>query len=130
MKVQVEEAKVAAANVVFEYQSTVEMTALKQTDHDEAYKEAVEAFAYTTMTRHPDWDLAYLGAHLAYQIAEWCAELQANQHPAEERPKGPPSLAIKPRAVPPPPPEVLLEQAIEGNQEPVAGVAESDESIE
>ena len=41
------------------------MAILKQNIHDEAYKEVAEAFAYTTTIRHLDWDLAYLGAHLA-----------------------------------------------------------------
>ena len=121
LKDQVEEAKVAATNVVSEYQSSAEMVALN--------KEAAEAFAYTTMTRHPDWDLAYLGVYLADQIAEWRAELQANQPPAEERPARPSSPAAEPLSVPHPPPEVHPEQVIEGDQEPVVRVAESDESI-
>ena len=116
-----EEAKAAATNVVSEYQSSAEMVALN--------KEAAEAFVYTTMTRHPDWGLAYLGVYLADQIAEWLAELQANQPPVEERHARPSSPAAEPLAVPPPPPEVLPEQVIEGDQEPVVRVAESDESI-
>ena len=51
------------------------MATLKQTIHDEAYEEVVEAFAYTTATRHLDWDLACLGAHLSDQIPEFFAEL-------------------------------------------------------
>ena len=51
-KLQLEEAKTAATNTISEYQSSVEMAALKQTVHDEAY---------TTVTMHPNWDLAYLG---------------------------------------------------------------------
>ena len=54
LKVQLEEANATVANAVFEYQSSAEMAALKQTIHDEAYEEAAEAFAYTTATRHPD----------------------------------------------------------------------------
>ena len=65
------------------------------------------------VTQHLDWDLAHLGDHLATQIAEWHAELQANQPPAEERLVRPPSLAAKPQVVPPPPPEALPEQVIE-----------------
>ena len=51
------------------------MAALRQTIRDEAFEEAVESFAYTTATQHPDWDFSYLSAHLASQIAEWHAEL-------------------------------------------------------
>ena len=64
LKDQLGEAKVAAANVVSKYQFSAEMAALKQTIRDEAYEEAAESFAYTTVTQHPDWDLAYLGNHL------------------------------------------------------------------
>ena len=49
-----EEAKAAAANAVFEYQSLVDMVALKQIVHDEGYKEVVEDFVYTTTTKHSD----------------------------------------------------------------------------
>ena len=51
------------------------MATLKQTIHDEVYEEATESLAYTTTTQHPDWDLAYLGDHLAIQIAKWHAKL-------------------------------------------------------
>ena len=64
LKVQLEEAKVAAANAISEHQSSVEMAALKQTVHDEAYEEAAEAFTCTTATTHLDWDLVYLEEHL------------------------------------------------------------------
>ena len=65
LKDQLEGAKAAAVNAVSEYQSSAEMAALKQTIHDEAYEEVVESFVYTTVTQHLDWDLAYLGDHLA-----------------------------------------------------------------
>ena len=58
LKVQLEEAKATTINTVSEYQSLVEMAALKQTVYDEAYEEVVEAFAYTMVTTHLDWDLA------------------------------------------------------------------------
>ena len=107
------------------------MAALKQTIHDKAYEEGTKAFAYITATKHPNWDLAYLGGHLADQITEWHAELQANQPPTEERHAGPYFPVAKPPAVPPPPPpEVFPEQVIEGNQEPVARAVDSDGSIE
>ena len=67
LKDQLVEAKVVAANAVSKYQSSVEMATLKQTTRDEAYEEAIESFAYNTMTQHPDWDLAYFGDHLAAQ---------------------------------------------------------------
>ena len=51
------------------------MAALRQSILNEATEEAAESFAYTTAVQHLDWDLAYLGDHLAAQIAEWCAEL-------------------------------------------------------
>ena len=54
MKLQLEEAKTTATNAFSEYQSLVDMLALKQTIHDEAYKEATEAFVYTIMTTHLD----------------------------------------------------------------------------
>ena len=46
----------------------------------------MESFAYTTTIQHPDWDLSYLGDHLAVQIVEWRAELPVEQPPAEGRP--------------------------------------------
>ena len=115
MKDQLGEAKAVAAKAVFEYQSSTEMTVLKQTIHDEADEEAAEPFMYTTVTQHPDWDLAYLGDHLDAQIVEWCAELQSNQPPVEERLARHPSPAAKPQAVPPSPPEALPEQVIKGD---------------
>ena len=60
-----EEIETAAVKAVSEYQSSVEMTALKQTIRDETYEEAAESFAYTTVVQHPDCDLSYLGDHLA-----------------------------------------------------------------
>ena len=104
-----------ATNAISEYQSSVKMATLKRTVHDEAYEEAVEAFVYTTGTRHLDWDLAYLGAHLADQIAEWRADMQAIRPPSEERPIRSPFPIIKPPIVLPPPSEVLLKQVIECN---------------
>ena len=130
MKDQLGEAKAATANAASEYQSLAEIATLKQTIHDEAYKEAAKSFPYTTVTQHPDWDLDYLGEHLAAQIAECHAKLQANQPPTEERPARPPSLAAEPQAVPPPPPEALPEQVIERDQELVVRAAESDGRIE
>ena len=60
-----EEARIAAAKAVSEYQSLAEMAALRQTIRDKAFKKVAESFAYTTATQHPDWDLSYLGDHLA-----------------------------------------------------------------
>ena len=40
------------------------------------------------------------------------------------------SLVVEPQAIPPPHPEVHLEQVIKGDQEPTARVAESDERVE
>ena len=71
---------------VFDYQSSAEMVALKHTIRDEAYAEAAEAFTYTMTIRHPNWDLSYLGDHLATQIAEWHADAQADRSPVKERP--------------------------------------------
>ena len=45
------------------------MVALKWTFHNEAYEEATEAFAYTVVVLYVDWDLRFLGDHLADQIA-------------------------------------------------------------
>ena len=75
LKDKLGEAKAVAANTVSEYQSSTKMATLKQTTRDEAYEEAVESFAYTTATQHPDWDLAYLRDHLAPHIVEWRAKL-------------------------------------------------------
>ena len=66
------------ANAVSEYQSSVEMAALKQTVHDGAYDEAADAFAYITVTTHLDWDLAYLGEHMVDQITKWRSKPRAN----------------------------------------------------
>ena len=70
-----DEAKAAAAKAVFEYQSSTEMAVLRQTIWDKAFEEVAESFAYTTTIQYLDWDLAYLGEHLAAQIAEWRVEL-------------------------------------------------------
>ena len=105
------------------------MAALRQTIRDEAFEEAGESFAYTTTTQHPDWDLSYLGDHLATQITEWRAELLIEQPPTE----GHPAARILPveevQEVPAPQPNGLPEQVIEGNQEPVVWPAESDASM-
>ena len=125
LKLQLEEAKAAAANVVSEYQSLEEMHALKQTLHDEGYEEAMEAFAYTATTTHLKWDQAFLSEHLVDQNAEWHAALRANQPPVDKCPTRPPSPVTEPPVIPPPP-----EQVIGGDQEPVARAAESDGSVE
>ena len=44
---------------------------------------------YTRVVQHLDWDLFYLGDHLAAQIEEWSAELQVEQPPVEECPTVP-----------------------------------------
>ena len=120
----------AVVQVVSEYQSSAEMAALKQTIRDETYEEAAESLAYTTAIRHPDWDLSYLGDHLAAQIAKWRAEDQVDRPPAEERP----AAAVPPvdeiQEVPAPLLDGLLEQVIEGDQEPVVRPVKSDASIE
>ena len=54
------------------------MAALRQTIQDEVFEEAAESFAYTTATQHPNWDLSYLGDHLAAQIMEWHAKSQVD----------------------------------------------------
>ena len=69
-----EEIRTAVVKAVSEYQSSAKMAALKQTIRDETYEEVAESFAYTTAIRHPDWDLSYLGDHLAAQIAKWRIE--------------------------------------------------------
>ena len=111
-----EESGTAAAKAVSEYHSSAEMAALRQTIQDEAFEEARESFAYTTAVHHPDWDLSYLGHHLAAQIAEWLAKLQVEQPLAEERPTVPAPPADEVQEVPPPLPEGLPEQVIEGDQ--------------
>ena len=60
-----EKAGIAIAKAVSEYQSLAKMAELRQTICDEAFEEAAESFAYTTTTQHLDWDLSYLGDHLA-----------------------------------------------------------------
>ena len=70
-----EEAGTPTAKAVSEYQSLVEMAALRQSILEEAFEEVGKSFAYTTTVRHLDWDLSYLGDHLAIQIVEWRAEL-------------------------------------------------------
>ena len=107
MIVAKDEARVPATNDVSEYQSLAEMAALRQTIRDEAFEEAVESFAYTTATQHPDWDLAYLVDHLAAQIAEWHVEFQGNHPPAEAPPVAPVSPADDVQEVAPPLPEGL-----------------------
>ena len=106
------------------------MAALRQTIRDEAFKEAAESFAYTTAVPHPDWDLSYLGNHLATQVAEWRTELQADQLPVEERPAEAASPAGEIQEALPPFPDGLPQQVIEGDQEPVIRPVESDASIE
>ena len=90
-----EEIGTVATKEVYEYQSSAEMAALRQTIWDEAFEEAAESFAYTTATSHPYWDLSYLGNNLASQITEWRAESQAGQPPVEERPAAAASLACE-----------------------------------
>ena len=135
LRLQLDEAKAEAANAVFEYQSSEEMAALKQTFHDEGYEEAAEAFAYTAMVTHPNLDLGFLGEHLANQTAAWRSEHRAAQPLANERPASPtatrpPSSAFEPSTIPFPPHEVHPEHVIEGDQEPAVRVAESDGSVE
>ena len=133
LKSQLDEAKeeigAAAVKVVYEYPSSVEMAALKQTIRDETYEEAAESFVYTTAIQHPDWDLSYLGDHLAAQIAEWRAEVQADRSLVEEKP----AMGVPPfdgtQEVPAPLLSGRPEQVIE-DQEPVVRPVESDASIE
>ena len=75
----------------------------------------MESFAYTMAVQHLDWDLSYLDDHLAAQIAKRHAEPQADQLPVEERPAGPASSADEIQEVPPPLPDGLPEQVIEGD---------------
>ena len=93
LKLQLDEAKAATANVVSEYQSSEDMASLL---HDEAYEEATKAFTYIAATTHLERDLAFLGEHLVDQIAEWRAGLEANQPLTDERPTRPPSPAAEP----------------------------------
>ena len=51
---QLDKAKATATKAVSEYQSSVEMAALKQTIRDKTIEEAAESFEYTTATQHPD----------------------------------------------------------------------------
>ena len=125
-----EEIGTATVKAVSEYQSSVEMAALKQTIRDESYEEAAKSFAYTIAIRHPDLDLSYFGDHLATQIAEWSTEAQANRPSTEECPAAavPPVEEIQ--EVSAPLPDSPLEQFIEGEQEPTIRPAESDANIE
>ena len=125
-----EEVGTIAMKVVSKCQSSDEMAVLKQTIRDKAYEEAAKSFAYTTVIRHPDWDLSYLGDHLVAQIDEWCADAQANCSPMEERPAAVAPAIGEVRVVPVPSPEVFPEQVIEGDQEPAIRPVESDASIE
>ena len=95
--------------VAFQYQSSAEMVALKQTIWDEAYEEAAESFTYTTAVRHSDWDLSYLGDHLAAQIMEWHVEAQADRPPAEEHPAPAVAPVDEIQEVPAPLPDGLIE---------------------
>ena len=120
------------SNAVSEYQSSEEMAALKQTLHDEGYKEATEAFEHTMATIHLDWDLAVLGEHLIDQITAWCAEHRATHPPVDECPAAvrPPSPSFEPPEVPPPPPKVHPEQVIEDDPEPAVRAAENNGNVE
>ena len=104
-----EEAGAAATKAVSEYQSSAEMATLKQTIRDEAFEEATESFVCTTVTQHPDWDLSYLGDHLAAQIAEWRAELPIEQPPTEGRLAASVLPVEEVQEVPAPLPDGLLE---------------------
>ena len=106
------------------------MVALKQTLHDEGYKETAEAFAYTTAITHMEWDLDFLGEHLVDQITEWHVRLRADQPLTDERPARPPSPTTEPQIITPPPPEFHPEQVIEGDQMLAVRVAKSDGSID
>ena len=112
MQTQLNEAKEKAGTVtakaVSEYQSLAEMAALKQTIRVEAFEEATESFAYTTTIQHPDWDLSYLGDHLAAQITEWRAELLIEQPIVKGRLAAPVLLVEEVQEVPAPLPDGLL----------------------
>ena len=75
LKNQLGEAKVAAANEVSEYQSSLEMAALKQTICEEAYgkPQTLSQTPRQLSIRTGTW--TYLGDHLAAQIEEWHVEL-------------------------------------------------------
>ena len=124
-----EEARTPTAKAVSEYQLSAEMTALRQSIWDETFEEAVELFSYTTAVQHLDWDLSYLGDHLATQIAEWSTKLQADQLPVEERPVVVASPAGEIQEVPTPFLDGLPEQVIKGDQEPVIRPIESDSNL-
>ena len=94
------------------------MAALKQIIRDETYEEAAESFEDNTAIQHPDWDLSYLGDHLAAQIVEWYAEAQANRPPVDERTTATVPLIEEIQEVPAPLPDSLPKQVIEGEQEP------------
>ena len=108
---------------------------LKQTLHDEGYKEVAEAFVYTVATTFQDWDLTFLCEHLIDRIAAWRAEHRATHPPADERHVSPvvvrpPSPSTELPAIPSPLPEVHHEQLIEDDPMPVVRAAESDGSVE
>ena len=125
-----EEIRTVAVKAVSEYQSSAQMDALRQTIRDEDFEEVADSFAYPTTTSHPDWDLSYLGNHLAVQIAEWRAESQASQPSVEGQPVAAASPAREVQEAPAPLPDGPPEQVIEGDQEPVIRHAESDASLE
>ena len=107
-----EEARTAVAKAIFEYQSSAEVAALRQTIWDEAFEEAAESFTYTTTVQHPDWDLSYLGDHLATQIVEYHAELPVEQPLAEYRPVAPVLLVEEVQEVPAPLPDGLPDRSL------------------
>ena len=55
-----------AAKVVFEFQALEEMAVTKKSIHDEGFEAGVQAFTYTVVMEHLDWDLAFLGEELCY----------------------------------------------------------------
>ena len=125
-----EEVGTTAAKAVSEYQSLAEMAALRQTIRDEAFEEAMESFTYTTEVQHPNWDLSYLGDHLAAQIVEWHAKLPVELPLAEDHP----AVLVLPVEEVQEGPQPILdgfpEQVIKPDQEPVIRPAESDASLE
>ena len=68
---QLEQAKIAIANAISEYQASEEMAALRKSLLDEGFEENAQAFRNTMASTHLDWDLAFLGEHLINQIAAW-----------------------------------------------------------
>ena len=86
-------------------------------------------------TTRLDWDLIFLGEHLINQIAAWHDEHRATHPSANERPTSPTvvrlaSPFVEPQTIPPPLPEVHLEQVIEDDPKPVVKAAVSDGSVE